>query len=135
MAKSAYLADKFLGKVLTDADFTVSIVYVGLMVGGSEVSGGSYARMALDKTKWSAAADNPSGGGRVRHYTEEVAYPVASADWGAVNQFFLVDADSEGNVLYGPANIKKLDGADTTIVINSGGQFKFAANQIGVVEK
>ena len=132
--KSTYLADKFLAKVLTGEDFTVTNVYVGLMVNGVEVSGGNYAREQLDKTKW-ATPVNYAGGGRVRNYTEQVAFAEATAPWGDIDQFFLADAASGGNVLYGPENIKDLNGNDTVIHIGTGETFIFKPLQLSVVEK
>lgn len=131
--KSAYLADKFLAKVLANEDFTVTNIYVGLMVDGVEVSGGNYAREQLDKTKW-ATPVNYAGGGRVRNYTEQVTFAEATAPWGDIDQFFLADAASGGNVLYA-SNIKDLEGNDTVIPIGTGGTFIFKANQLAVVEK
>ena len=131
--KSTYLADKFLAKVLTGEDFTVTNVYVGLMVNGVEVSGGNYAREQLDKTKW-ATPVNYAGGGRVRNYTEQVAFAEATAPWGDIDQFFLADAASGGNVLYA-SNIKDLEGNDTVIPIGTGGTFIFKPNQLSVVER
>lgn len=77
----------------------LSNVYVGLFTStpsdsaaGTEVSGGSYARVD-SKTKWAT----PSAGSVATNAA--VTFPTATADWGTVTHFALFDAITSGNRL------------------------------------
>lgn len=66
-----------------------------------EVSGGSYARVAMDSTsanKWTVSGDTASN-------TAAVTFPTATADWTAggttpITYVAVMDASTAGNVLY-----------------------------------
>jgi len=58
--------------------------------GGTEVTGGSYARVACPFTITNGSAAN----------TALVTFPTASAPWGTVTDFAVFDTDSGGNMLY-----------------------------------
>lgn len=104
MSKSDYLENKVLDHVLGGGDYTrPATVYVALYTsaptdsgGGTEVSGGSYARVAVtnNATNWPAA----SGGSKANGTT--IVFPEATADWGTVVAFGLFDAAIGGNLLY-----------------------------------
>jgi hypothetical protein len=59
---------------------------------GTEVTGGSYARVS-SASKWAT----PSAGSVATNAT--VTFPTASADWGTVVAFRIMDASSAGNAL------------------------------------
>jgi hypothetical protein len=60
---------------------------------GTEVSGGSYARVD-SKTKWAT----PASGTVSNNAT--IAFPTATADWGTVVAFGIMTALSGGSLLY-----------------------------------
>lgn len=60
---------------------------------GTEVSGGSYTRQS-SAGKWAT----PSGGSVSTNAA--ITYPTATADWGTVVAFGIMDASSGGNMLY-----------------------------------
>ena len=68
--------------------FTVAPTQLG---GGTEVSGNGYARQAI---VWGA----PSNG--VCLNTNDVVFPIATADWGTITSFAVFDQPAGGNLLY-----------------------------------
>ena len=71
--------------------------YVGLFTaapgeagGGTEVSGGSYARTAVTFSVTGNAATNTAG----------VDFPAATASWGTVSHIAIYDASTGGNMLF-----------------------------------
>lgn len=93
-----YLEAKLLDHVLTNTSFSSpTTVYAGLFTvapddtgGGTEVSGGSYARQAMS---FSAA----SGGATTTD--ADINFPQATADWGTVVAVGIHDALTSGNLL------------------------------------
>jgi hypothetical protein len=83
---------------------------------GTEVSGGSYARVAV-----TFAA--PSNG--VTTNNADVTFTQATASWGTVGWIGILDASSSGNLLYHTP----LDVAKT---IDSGDIFKIATGSLSV---
>lgn len=63
----------------------------------TEVSGGSYARVAVtnNSTNWPAAVSGSKSNATV------FTFPTATSSWGTVTSFYLVDAATGGNTLYG----------------------------------
>jgi len=79
--------------------------------GGTEVSGGSYARAGLDPldANWTNVA---AGDGHTDNAVA-ITFPAPTANWGVVTHFGIFDADTVGNLL--------IHGALTTPkTINSG---------------
>lgn len=83
---------------------TLPVTYVGLFTavgtdagtGFTEVSGGSYARVATAGADWnSASGTGPSSISNVN----DLVYALATADWGTVIAFGLFDASTSGNLL------------------------------------
>ena len=122
MPKSTYLSNSVLNAALRNVPYTSpATVYVALFTvapnaggGGTEVSGGSYARQPVTMTapvsgQTSNAAD--------------VVFPTASADWGTVVAYAYFDALSSGNMLYF-GNL----GASRLVLAND--QVKFPASQL-----
>jgi len=107
-SKSNYLENAILDGVLggpafalpTDVHIALSTAaYSDASTGSSmtEVAGGGYARVAVtnNATNWPAAASGSKSNGTV------VSFPVASASWGTIISFYICDAATAGNVLYG----------------------------------
>ena len=118
-SKSDYLENKVLDHVLGGGDYTrPAKVYVALYTeapsdagGGTEVSGGSYARVEVtnNATNWPAASDGEKSNGT------EITFETATDSWGTVVAFGILDADEEGNLLLWAtltAN-KTIDSGDT----------------------
>lgn len=100
--KTNYLEGKVLDLILNATAFSAPTPYVGLFTaaptdagGGTEVSGGSYARV-------DASANFPAASGTPRSCANDVAitFPTATADWGTCTHFGIFDAASAGNLLY-----------------------------------
>jgi hypothetical protein len=97
-ALSDYAENKLLDHLLGKTSFTMpASVRVALFTaapsdagGGTEVSGGSYARQAIVVNSSSGGATNPNA---------DVTFPVASASWGTVTHVGIFDAASGGNLL------------------------------------
>lgn len=103
-SKSDYLENKLLDHALGGGDFTrPATIYVALFTsaptdagGGVEVSGGSYARVAVtnNATNWPAASGGSKSNGTA------ITFPAATASWGTVVAVGILDAASAGNLLY-----------------------------------
>ena len=99
MSKTNYLETALIDHVLRNSAFTSpTTIYVALFTvapdetgGGTEVTGGSYARQTSTFT--APAPDSTSN-------TADVTFPVATANWGTIVAFALMDASSGGNMLY-----------------------------------
>lgn len=133
-SKTNYLENKILDGVLGGPAFTLpSSVWVALSTAvysetatGSamnEVSGGSYARVEVtnNDTNFPAAASGSKSNGTA------VQYPTATGSWGTVRSFYIVDAASGGNCLYG-------GDLTTQRSVISGDTVSFAAGSIVITE-
>lgn len=72
---------------------------------GTEVTGGSYARVAVSRAtgSWSAPADDGSGNQQISN-SAAVTFPTPSANWpGPITYFGIWDASTAGNLLYSGA--------------------------------
>ena len=99
-SKSDYLENKVLDAVLNNTSLAVATPYVALFTatpsdagGGTEVSGGSYARVN-SSASWPAASSGSCAN------DVAIAFPSATANWGTVTQFGIFDASTSGNLLY-----------------------------------
>ena len=128
---SDYLEEEILDHVLRNLAFTSpTTVYVGLFLSPvseaatdadleagtltNEVSGGAYARQ-------SAAFDAITTPGGVTQNTADIDYPQATADWGTVTHFAILDAVTTGNVLiWGRLTDSKTVDEDDTFKIAAG---------------
>ncbi|MBA7582460.1 hypothetical protein ES708_24388 [subsurface metagenome] len=130
-SKSDYLENKLLDHVLGGPDYSrPATVYVALYTvaptdvgGGTEVSGGSYARVAVtnNATNWPAAAEGAKANGI------EITFPVATAGWGECVAFAILDAEDAANFLYwGDLAVAK--------TVNSGDTAKFPIGDLDITE-
>ena len=96
---SDYLEDKLLKHVFTNTAYTSpTTIYVGLFTvapsdtgGGTEVSGGSYARKSASFTV--------SGTSTLATNSASIEFDAASASWGTIVAVALFDAVTTGNML------------------------------------
>jgi hypothetical protein len=121
---STYLENALINATLRNTSYTSpAAVYIGLYTSdptdantGTEVSGGSYARVAV-------TMGSPSDG--VSLNTAAVEFPQASGSWGTVGWIGILDASSSGNLLYHTA-------LDVSKTISSGDIFKIAIGSLSV---
>jgi len=114
-AKSDYLENKNIDHTLRGQSFTApTTVYVALFTtsqddadGGTEVTGGSYARVAVAASLAEWAGTQGAGTTTVSTGTSgttsnnnTITFPAPTADWGVVVAFGLYDAASGGNLLF-----------------------------------
>jgi hypothetical protein len=101
--------------------------------GGTEVSGGSYARVALNPNdaNWTATqggtTGTSSGTGGVTSNALAITFAAPTGGWGMVTHFGLFDAPSGGNLLI-------WDALTTPVTITSGGAAAvFAAGALQIM--
>lgn len=98
-------------------------VYVALFTaapndagGGTEVSGGAYARVAV--TNNSTNFPNASGGSKSNGTV--ITFPTASGSWGTVTHFAIMDASSGGNIIhYGAVAVSKAIASGETAIFQA----------------
>lgn len=123
---SDYSENRLLDYMLGNG--TPTTVYVALYTtnpnfetgsGGTEVSGGSYARPAVtnNSTNWPAASSGSKSNGAA------ISFATPSASWGTVTGFALWDSSGAGNMIAGAA-------LTTSKTINSGDTVSFAIGDL-----
>ena len=123
---SDYLEDKVLEHVFGGNAFTApSTLYVALYTvapsdtgGGTEVSGGAYARQTATFT---VSGTNPTTASN----TAAIEYPSATANYGTVVAVGVLDASSGGNLL-------AYSTLDSSKVVSSGDVFRFNAGDLDI---
>jgi len=123
---SDYLEDKVLDHVFGGSAYTApSTLYVALYTvapsdtgGGTEVSGGAYARQTA---AFSVSGTNQTTASN----TAAIEYPTATADYGTVVAVGVFDASSSGNLL-AYANLS------TSKVVSSGDIFRFNTGDLDI---
>jgi hypothetical protein len=121
---SNYLENAVINAVLRNTSYTSpTTVYVGLFTSdptdagsGNEVSGGSYARVAV-------TFGSPSNG--VSTNSAAVEFAQATGNWGTVSHIGIHDALTTGNLLFHTA-------LDTSKTIETGDIFKIAIGSLSV---
>lgn len=86
--------------------------------GGTEVSGGAYARQL-------AGLSEATGSGGTTSNEADITFPTATADWGTVTHVAIMDAETGGNMIMHSA----LDASKT---VNNGDTFKINAGDLDV---
>jgi len=127
---SNYLENKIVDQLFRGQSApTTTTLYVGLLTaapndagGGTEVSGGSYARVAVTSSLANWAGTQSAGsttastgtGGQTSNNTA-ITFPTPTAGWGTVTHFGIYDAATGGNLLFhGALTIAKtINQADT----------------------
>ena len=139
-AMSDYLENKIIDYIFrgTTTAFNPTTVYIGLHTsatndagGGTEVSGGSYAREQVGPgdANWANTAGGSgavnSGTGGLTDNLADITFTTASASWGTVSHVAIWDAVSGGNMLFhGSLTASK--------TIDNGDTFKFAIGDLDV---
>lgn len=114
-ALSDYLENKLIDHILRGQAFTAPAnVYVALFTaapsdsgGGTEVSGGAYARVQVASTleNWAGTqgagtTTASSGTGGQTSNNAAITFPAPTANWGTVSHFGVFDAPTGGNLLF-----------------------------------
>jgi len=123
---SDYLEDKVLDHVFGGNAYTApTTLYVALYTvapsdtgGGTEVSGGAYARQT---GAFTVSGTNPTTASN----TAAIEYPTATADYGTVVAVGILDASSSGNLL-------AYSTLDSSKVVSSGDVFRFNAGDLDI---
>ena len=123
---SDYLEDKVLDHVFGGNAFTApSTLYVALYTvapsdtgGGTEVSGGAYARQT---GAFTVSGTNPT----TATNSAAIEYPTATANYGTVVAVGILDASSSGNLL-------AYSTLDASKVVSSGDVFRFNAGDLDI---
>lgn len=122
---SDYLENKLLDHVFKNTAYTQPTnLYVALFTsapsdagGGTEVSGGAYARVNCNA--WDAAASGALDN------TSAITFAQATAAWGTVTHFAVIDATSAGNyIVWGTLTASKS--------IATGDTAQFAAGELDI---
>lgn len=122
-----YLEDEILDHIFGKGSYTPPTIYVALSTadplddgsGMSEPSGGSYARKSTSAADW-----NTSSSGAIDN-ANDITFAQATASWGTITHFALMDALSGGNLLaHGSLTTPK--------AIGNGDTAKFAAGDLDV---
>lgn len=105
-AMSDYLEGQLRAHVFRTASFTKpTVLAVGLFTaapsdsgGGTEVTGGSYARVSANPldANWTAASSVDG----VTTNAAAITFPAPTANWGTVTHFGIFDATTTGNLLF-----------------------------------
>ena len=122
---SDYLEDKVLDHVFGGTAYTAaSTLYVGLYTsapsdtgGGTECSGGSYARKSMPDMTVSGTSPTTATNGAA------VEFVTATGSWGTVTHVGVFDAASSGNLLAWAA-------LTTSKAVTSGDVFRFNAGEL-----
>lgn len=128
--KTSYLEAKLIDHTHGKTAYTMPTVYVGLFTaaptdagGGTEVTGGSYARKSTAGTDWNAASGNPASASNATSIT----FVTATASWGTATHFGHFDAATAGNLL-------RWGALTTSKTISSGDTASFAAGSLTTTE-
>ena len=119
---SDWMENKII-EVMRATTFTAAAAYVALYTvaptdagGGTEVSGGSYARQLAGLSVASAGASSNAA---------DITFPTATADWGTVVACALFDAVTVGNMYMWSL-------LDVSKTVASGDTFKLSAGDLDV---
>lgn len=102
--KSDYLENKILDHILGATAYSApATLYFALFTSapndagsGTEVSGGSYARVAVTNN----ATNFPNAASGTKSNGAAIAFAQATATWGTITSFAIFDALSSGNMLF-----------------------------------
>lgn len=135
-AMSDYLENKLIDWLLRGQAFTApATVYIGLLTaapsdtgGGTEATGGSYARVAVASslanwagTQAAASASASTGTSGTTSNNNTITFPAPTAAWGVVTHIGIYDASTAGNLLFwAPLTISKtINNGDAAPVFNA----------------
>lgn len=128
MSKSDYAENKVIDHLNGKTSFTMPSVWVALFTaapsdsgGGTEVSGGSYARKSTAGADWNAASAGSASNANA------ITFVTATGSWGTATHFATFDASTAGNML-------RWGALTTSKTIGSGDTASFAAGALVTTE-
>lgn len=112
-----YTENKVLDHIVGKTSFTMPSVWVALFTaapsdtgGGTEATGGSYARKSTAGSDWAAA----SGGATSN--AAAITFVTPTGSWGTITHFALMDASTAGNMLaWAPLTTPQAVGTGNTV--------------------
>ena len=126
--RTTYASNKVLEHMVGKTAWTMPTAYVALFTaapsdagGGTECTGGSYARKATAGSDWGTAAS-----GAITN-TAAITFVTPTGSWGTATHFALMDASTSGNMLAWAA-------LTTPQAIGSGNQVSFAAGDLDITD-
>ena len=135
-AMSDYLENKLVDQIFRGQAFSFpATLHVGLLTsapsdggGGTEVSGGGYARQSVGAslanfagTQSTGSTTASSGSTGATSNNGAITFATPSAGWGTVTHFGIYDAASAGNLLfYGTLTIAKTINQSDTVSFPAG---------------
>lgn len=119
---STYAENKLLDHFFGKTAYVTPSIYVGLYTaaptdaaGGTECTGGSYARKLTAPADWAAAAGGSTSNANI------IQFVTATGSWGLVTHFGLFDALTTGNLLaWGQLTQSKTVDIDDELKFNAG---------------
>jgi hypothetical protein len=97
---TTYAQQKVLDHIVGKTSYTMPAVWVGLYTatpsdsgGGTECTGGSYARKSTAGSDWTAASGTSTSNAAV------ITFVTPTGSWGTASHFGLFDASTAGNLL------------------------------------
>jgi len=114
-AMSDYLENRLIDQIFRGQAFSFpSTLHIGLYTtnptdtgGGTEVTGGAYARVAVSNslanwagTQAAASTVASTGTSGTTSNNNAITFPAPTANWGTINGFGIFDAASSGNLLF-----------------------------------
>jgi hypothetical protein len=114
-AMSNYLENEIIDHIFRGRSFTAGAnIYVALFTsapsdsgGGTEVTGGSYARVALNPSasNWKGTGGettnvDSAGTSGTTSNNSTIVFPAPTANWGVISHVGIFDASSGGNLLW-----------------------------------
>lgn len=124
-SKSDYLENTVLNLILGAVAYTPPVtVYIALYTaaptdaaGGTEVTGGSYARKSMTNN----AVNFPAAVNGAKSNGTDIIFATATVSWGTVLAFGILDAATAGNLLYwGTLALSKIIGPGDTAKFSTG---------------
>ena len=122
---TTFLQQEILDHLCGNGSYTAPTPYVGLFTatpsdagGGTEVTGGNYARVNANTLFGTASGTGISNDGAI-------TFPTASASWGTVSHFGIFDAATVGNLLMWGA-------LGTSKAVGSGDTASFAIGELDI---
>jgi len=132
-AFSDYTEGKTLDLLYNGVAFTAPATYVALHTAdptdagtGTEVSGGSYARVLVNANGGASPTWNTAvvdGIGKLVDNTHNIEFPTATGSWGTITHVAIWDAVTGGNLIQHGA-------LDASVAIASGQIFRFNAGNL-----
>ena len=121
MAELTDYSENAILNLMRSVAWTAFAAYVALFTtattdagGGTEVTGGAYARQLVGLSAASGAGGSTSN-------AADITFPTATADWGTVTHVAIMDAATAGNmIMHSPLDASKTIAAGDTFKINAG---------------